>query len=279
LSISQHSAHPMPTPRNGAMNNPTQESRIRLVLLDGHGLFRASLGRLLASEPDLEVAGECGTSAEALEVLKGSTVDVVLLDFDVGTEHGNDFISTAQQAGYLGRFLIVAGSADVRNSAIALKLGASGIFLKSETPERLLQAIMLVGNGGGWIDQRIIQLLADQLIDPHPRLEDQWSSGPLEDRERNVLLGILEGLTNRKIGDNMGLSESNIKNIGQRLFGKAGVKTRGQLVRVAFEGSLGAGQQFIQRQSIEIPHDAPAKSHEAARPLAANLPGDRQSHH
>jgi hypothetical protein len=44
----------------------------------------------------------------------------------------------------------------------------------------------------------------------------------------------------------MGLTESSVKNIVQRLFGKAGVKTRGQLVRVAFEGSLGAGQQFIQ---------------------------------
>jgi two-component system, NarL family, nitrate/nitrite response regulator NarL len=130
------------------MNDQTPESRIRLILLDEHGLFRASLGRLLASEPDLEVAGECGTSAEALEAIRGSTVDVVLLDFDVGAEHGNDFISAARQAGYQGRFLIVAGSADVRNSAIALKLGASGIFLKSEAPDRLVQAIRLVGKVG-----------------------------------------------------------------------------------------------------------------------------------
>ena len=175
--ISRQSTYLIPTARNAAMNDQTQESRIRLVLLDDHGLFRASLGRLLASEPDFEVAGECGTSAEALEVLKGSTVDVVLLDFDVGTEHGNDFISAARQGGYQGRFLIVAGSADVRNSAIALKLGASGIFLKSEAPDRLVQAIRLVENGGIWVDQRIIQLLADQLINRYPRLEDQRSSG------------------------------------------------------------------------------------------------------
>jgi two-component system nitrate/nitrite response regulator NarL len=243
---SQHSTHPISAAQHGAMNNPTPKGRLRLALLDDHGLFRASLSRLLGSEPDLEVAGECGTSAEALEVLKGSTVDVVLLDFDIGTEHGNDFISSARRAGYQGRFLIVAGSADVRNSAMALKLGASGIFLKSDTPERLLQAIRLVGTGGIWVDQKIIQLLVDQLINGQPALEAQKFSGLLEDRERNVLLGILGGLTNRKIGDNMGLTESSVKNIVQRLFGKAGVKTRGQLVRVAFEGSLGAGQQFIQ---------------------------------
>ena len=259
------------------MNDPTQENRIRLVLLDDHGLFRASLGRLLASESDLEVAGECGTSAEALEVLKGSTVDMVLLDFDVGSEHGNDFISAAQQAGYRGRFLIVAGSANVRDSAIALKLGASGIFLKSEAPDRLVQAIRLVGNGGIWVDQRIIQLLADQLIDRYPRLEDQRSSGPLEDRERNVLLGILGGLTNRKIGDNMGLTESSVKNVVQQLFRKAGVKTRSQLVRVALEGSLGSTRQLIKQHPNEMPRGAPPKPPEQC-PTVANLPADRQSH-
>jgi two-component system, NarL family, response regulator DevR len=192
------------------MNDQTQQRRIRLVLLDSHGLFRACLGRLLASEPDLEVAGECATCAEALEVLKASTVDVLLLDFDVGTEHGNDFIPTARQAGYQGQFLIVAGSADVRSSAIALKLGASGIFLNSESPDRLVQAIRLVGNGGIWVDQRIIRLLAEQLVDYPPPVEDQKSSDPLEDRERSVLLGILEGLTNRKIGDSPAMRIANV---------------------------------------------------------------------
>jgi two-component system, NarL family, nitrate/nitrite response regulator NarL len=228
------------------MNDQTQERPIRLVLLDSHGLFRACLGRLLASEPDLAVAGECGTCAEALEVLKGSAVDVVLLDFDIGTEHANDFITTARESGYQGRFLIVAESADVRDSAIALKLGASGIFLNSESPDSLVQAIRLVGNGGNWVDQRIIRLLAEQLVD-YPTADEQKASGGLEDRERNVLMGILDGRSNRKIGDKMGLSESRVKNIVQRLFLKAGVKTRSQLVRLALEGSLGDARALIER--------------------------------
>ncbi len=70
------------------MQEQTEEKRIRLVLLDDHGLFRASLGCLLASEPGFEIAGECGTSAEALEVLKHSGVDIILLDFDLGSERG-----------------------------------------------------------------------------------------------------------------------------------------------------------------------------------------------
>jgi DNA-binding NarL/FixJ family response regulator len=73
-------------------------------------------------------------------------------------------------------------------------------------------------------------------------------------------MGILEGLTNRKIGGNMGLAESSVKNIVQRLFGKAGVKTRGQLVRVALEGSLGAEQEVGKELPNEIANVAPPKS-------------------
>jgi DNA-binding NarL/FixJ family response regulator len=243
------------------MNDRAQERRIRLLLLDSHGLFRACLGRLLASEPDLEVSGECGTCSQALEVLKASPVDVVLLDFDIGTEHANDFITTARQHGYEGRFLIVAESADVRDSAIALKLGASGIFLNSESPASLVQAIRLVGNGGNWVDQRIIRSLVEQLIDYPATNEEQKASGALEDRERTVLLGILEGGTNRRIGDKMGLSESRVKNIVQRLFLKAGVKTRSQLVRLALEGSLGDARAFIERQRNAQPRETGVDLH------------------
>ena len=231
------------------MNGQTPANRIRLLLLDELGLFRASLGRFLGSEAGLEVAGECGAAAEALEFLKHSAVDVVLLDFEIGTEHGNDFISAACQAGFQGRFLIVAGALDVRKSAIALKLGASGIFLKSEAPDRLLHAIRLVANGELWVDQRVIRLLADQFIERHYHLGYETSDKSLDDRERNVLLGIVGGLSNRKIGENLGISESSVKNVVQRLFGKSGVKTRSQLVRVALEGSLGAAEDFIKPQS------------------------------
>lgn len=264
---------------NGAMNDRTQERQLRLVLLEDHGLLRACLSRVLTAEPDFEVAAECASSAEALETLSGSSVDVVLLDFNFGTEHGNDFISAARQSGYAGRFLIVAGAADARNSALSLKLGASGIFLKSESPERLVQAIRIVGNGGSWIDQKIIQRLAGQVIDRYPRLDVQRSSslsgGLMEDRERSVLQGIMGGLTNRKIGDNIGLSESNVKNVVQRLFGKAGVKRRSQLVRAVLEGSLDAAVGAVKQPPKEIP--APPNSHER-QPPTANLPAASRPH-
>jgi DNA-binding NarL/FixJ family response regulator len=218
------------------MDEQTPENRIRLVLVDDQVLIRASLGRFLETQPGLELAGECGTTAEALEILNGSSVDLVLSDLDLRTERGDDLISAARNAGYKGLFLIVAGAADTRQLSAAIKLGASGILLKSESLDRLVQAIRLVASGAVWIDQKVIQLLADRLID-HPQLDYRTSRSPLTDREEKVLLGILGGLTNRKIGDNIGLSESTVKGVVQQLFQGSRTQTRTIGTR-GMEGSL-----------------------------------------
>jgi two-component system, NarL family, nitrate/nitrite response regulator NarL len=221
------------------MNDGAETIGTRLLLVDELGLFRASLARFLASEPGLEVE-ECGSYGEALDVLRSSRADTILLDFEIGGEHGDDFVTAARGAGFQGHFLIVAGSPDIRKSALMLKAGASGIFLKSEPPERLLKAIHVVTEGGMWVDQRVIQPLAAQLINQFPALPGSEPIGrPLEERERSVLLGVVGGLTNRKIGINLGMTEGQVKNIIQRLFSKSGVNTRSQLVRLALEGWLG----------------------------------------
>ena len=96
---------------------------------------------------------------------------------------------------------------------------------------RLMQAIRLVATGEAWVDQKVIQLLADR----YPKYEDRWW-GTQTPREQAVLKGIVDGLSNRKIGTKIGTSESTIKATVQQLFNKAGVRTRSQLVRIALEG-------------------------------------------
>lgn len=219
-------------------NDESNGNPVRVLLVGEFALFRASLGRYLASQPGLEVVGECGTPSEALAALGTSNVDVILFDLDADVERGDDFIPSARQAGYEGRVLILAAGPDVRRLALALKSGATGVFLKSEALERLVPAIQLVAKGEVWIDPKIIRSMAEQLFFPYSRSNGKEALAPLEERERNVLEGIVQGLSNRKIGESMGLSESSVKNIVQRLFGIAGVNSRSQLVRAAMEGSL-----------------------------------------
>lgn len=204
----------------------SQAARVRLVLLDDHLLFRESLARLLASEQDFEVVAECTTPSEALKRLRGAHVDVVLVDIGLAKV----FIPGARKAGYTGKSLAIARDTDVQGSAIVLKCGASGIFLDSDSSTRLIQAIRLVANGEAWVDQKVIQLLAER----YPSCENRWV-GDLTERDQTILKGVIDGLSNRKIGDQNGVSESTVKAILQRLFTRAGVRTRSQLVRIALE--------------------------------------------
>jgi DNA-binding NarL/FixJ family response regulator len=210
-------------------------SKTRLLLVDDHILFREGLSRLLASEPDFEIAGDCGTSAEALEILQHGLVDVVLLDFDIGTDHGAQFISAARHAGYTGKILMVTAGMTAKESSIALKLGASGVFLKHNSPGSLAKAIRLVVSGEMWMDQKVIQLMAEEV-----QQSVETAVGPLlTDREQQVLQGVFEGLTNKEIAARLGVTEGAIKACLQQLFQKTQVRTRSQLVRMALESSLG----------------------------------------
>lgn len=208
--------------------------RIRLLLLDDHILFREGLSRLLASEADFEMAGHCGTSREGLELLRRTPVDIVLLDFDLGEDHGSEFISAARTAGYQGNFLMITAGMSAAESSIALQLGANGIFLKHNSPTVLAEAIRSVAAGGMWVDPKIIRLMADGV---HQNLE-QGVRKHLTEREREVLRGIFEGLSNKEIAAQLNATEGAIKATLQQLFQKTGVRTRSQLVRIALEASL-----------------------------------------
>lgn len=220
----------------------TVQAPIRLMILGPSGLFRESLGRLLASEPGFEITGECATAAEAMKVLGGSNVDLILLDFGSA-----EFIRSARNAGYMGRFLTISGALDVRKSALALKLSTSGIFLLSEPVSLLLHAIRLVVQGELWIDPKVLQTLASEVIDRYATLE----TSQLGRRERQVLAGIVKGHSNRKIGADIGLAENSVKKVVQILFSRVGVKTRSQLVLLASGGSTFGGDEHRDARGSE----------------------------
>lgn len=204
--------------------------RIRLLLLDDHVLFREGVSRLLASEDDFEVVAQCETAAEALAALSRAEADVILLDYDLETDIGTRFLSSAHAAGFRGKVLMVTAGMNELQCSLAWRLGIAGIALKHSSPARLLEAIRTVAAGGQWHDERNDQETVAR--EPSARQRD------LTPRERQVLRGVLEGQTNKEIAHNVGASLSSVKASLQQLFDKTGVRTRGQLVRVAVERSL-----------------------------------------
>ncbi len=203
---------------------------IRILLIDDHHLFREGLGRLLETEPNLRVVGNCSSVREGLAVLEREKIDVILLDYDLGGEQGISFQKEAARLGFKGRTLIVTAGMSDGDMIDAMRNGASGIFLKSSTPAQLVEAIDRLMQGEPWLDPKVIKAVV-------AAAGRSSESGPpaLSPRERAVLKGIFEGLANKQIAAELNISESSVKAVVQQLFEKTGVRTRGQLVRVALE--------------------------------------------
>jgi DNA-binding NarL/FixJ family response regulator len=206
--------------------------QIAILLIDDHSLFRESLSRLLAGESDFRIAGSCSSVTEAVALLDREKVDVVLLDYDLGEEQGPAFFEGARAKGFTGRVLMVTAGMSDAGTLRALEGGASGVFLKHSPPAQLIDAIRNVMKGEMWLDPKAVRSL---VAGATGKSEEQRASQPLSPRERAVLKGVFEGLTNKEIGAGLEISESSVKAALQQLFDKTGVRTRSQLVRIALE--------------------------------------------
>ena len=200
--------------------------------MDDHSLFRESLSRLLQSEPGFRMVGSCASVAEALPIIASEKPDLILLDYDLGEEQGTAALDAIRGQGFTGRILMVtAGMSDAATVRV-LEGGSEGIFLKHSSPAQLVDAIHRVIAGEPWLDPRAMRSL---IAGATRKSEEQRSSQSLTGRERVVLQGVFEGLTNKEIAAQLRVSEGAVKAVMQQLFDKTGVRTRSQLVRIALE--------------------------------------------
>jgi two-component system, NarL family, nitrate/nitrite response regulator NarL len=206
------------------------DAGIHLLLVDDHELFRHGLIRLLNSEADFEVVGDCADLDAALEILKRKSVDVVLLDFDLGSEDGCHLLEELGRR-VRPRVLMVTGGVSSARMLSALEQGAFGIFMKQAHPAQLPQAIRRVMRGEFWLDPTILKTVVEAAVRP----SESPGASDLSARERAVLRGVIAGSTNKQIGAKLALTESSVKTVLQHIFRKTGARTRSQLVRIAIE--------------------------------------------
>lgn len=204
---------------------------LRVLIVDDHTLFRESLSRLLESETEYKVVESCSSVDEALNILAARDIDIVLLDYDLGERPGTQLLSEARKNGFSGPVLMVTGGISEATMLRALDNGTSGIFLKNSPLAELTQAIRRVILGEIWIDPGLLKTFVarSRQRDEGARRED------LNPRERKVLRYVFEGLSNKEIGQQLGISEGTVKAVLQQLFARTGVRTRSQLVRIAVE--------------------------------------------
>lgn len=209
----------------------TAEQTVRILLLDDHALFRESVSRLLGAEPGLEVIAHCGTIEEALETLQRKSIDLILLDFDLGERDGREFLRLAREQGFQGKILVVTAGIDARAVSELIRSGVSGVFRKHDSAALLAEGIRDVMAGKIWLNQNELQTTLNVDAASAPPVDTRQFT----ERERQVLSFVFDGLANKEIAARIGVSEGSVKSTLQQLFSKTGVRTRSQLVRIVLE--------------------------------------------
>jgi DNA-binding NarL/FixJ family response regulator len=130
------------------------------------------------------------------------------------------------------KILIVTGGMTDDVTRNALSLGVSGVIFKHSGPGHLIEAIRKVAAGEMWLDTTVMRSL---IASPAENSTPPETSRSLSGRQREVLLRILDGFSNKDIASHLNISESSVKATIQELFHKSGVRTRSQLVRTAIE--------------------------------------------
>jgi DNA-binding NarL/FixJ family response regulator len=218
---------------------------IRVMLVDDQVLLRTGFRMVLAAQPDMEVVAEAGDGAEALEVLRSTRVDVVLMDVRMprmdGVEATRQICGGDRTPDDGGPRVLILTTFDLDEYAFsALKAGASGFMLKDVPPDELLGAIRAVHSGDAVVAPSTTRRLLDRFTPmlPSTVAEEHKEVDRLTDREREVLLLVAQGLSNGEIARKLVLSEATVKTHVGRILTKLNLRDRVQAVVLAYETGL-----------------------------------------
>lgn len=202
---------------------------IRVFLVDDHEIVRRGIAELIDREHDLEVVGEAAAARGTLARIAATRPDVVVLDVKLPDGSGIDLCRAIRSAHSDLPCLMLTAYDDDEASQSAVLAGAAGYVLKDIRGQKLVEAIRTVAAGGSLISALVAHRVRAKLAMQEAALTTDLSSGPeLTLRERQVLDLISDGLTNRQIGERLGLAEKTVKNYVSELLAKLGMERRTQ---------------------------------------------------
>lgn len=213
---------------------------VRVVLADDQPLVRAGLRVLMADTPGIEVVGEAGNGAEALQLAREIRPDVVVMDIRMPGMDGIEATRLITAELESTRVLVLTTFDDDDYVYGALRAGASGFLVKDMALEDILAAIQVVAAGDGLIAPSVTRRLIAEFAarpEPAPRAARRTVDG-ITDRECEVLTLVGRGLSNTEIAAELFITVATVKAHVARLFTKLDSRDRVQLVIIAYEAGL-----------------------------------------
>src|ERR1700684_2122772 len=175
----------------------SDEPKIKILICDDHPIMRFGIAAIIQSQPNMMVAAQAGTAAEAIRLFWEHRPDITLMDLRLPDKSGVEVIREVRRAAPQARFIVLTtyeGDEDIHQ---ALEAGAQGYIIKGMPYDSLISALERVHAGGRFLPAPVKRALASRTPDSDP-----------SQRERQVLELLVTGNSNKKIGEHLGITEA-----------------------------------------------------------------------
>ncbi len=207
---------------------------IRIGIVDDHAIVRSGLRQFLGDEVDFRVTAEAANGRDALEIVRGGDVDVLLLDISMPDQSGVDTLAAIKARWPELPVLILSGFPETHYATTLLRQGASGYLNKECDPQEIATAIRAVALGRRYITSAVAELLADSVSGER----DQLPHESLSERELQVFLRLAKGETVGTVADQMCLSVKTVSTYRSRVMDKLKLQSNSDLTYYAMKNGL-----------------------------------------
>lgn len=208
--------------------------KIRVGLVDDHAMIRSGLRQYLGEEGDMEIVGEAASGREAIDLVRTTEMDVLLMDVSMPGQTGIDALAMIRAKAPDVAILILSSYPEEHYAMSLIRQGASGYLNKQCESEEIAKAVRTVADGRRYITARVADLLAQQL--------NKVGEGPahelLSEREFQVFLRLAKGESVTEIGEHLSLSVKTVSTYRTRIMEKMNLKTNSDLTYYAMKNSL-----------------------------------------
>jgi DNA-binding NarL/FixJ family response regulator len=213
------------------------DGAVRVIIADDHAMVREGIKSVLERE-GFEVAGEASSGTEVLPLAERTHPDVAVLDISMPGETGLQAAARLRQAMPEVRVLILSMYDNTEYVLESVRAGAHGYLLKDAAAQELAAAIRAVRDGEAYFSPAVAARLSAAVRGDIEREQRRTSLDLLTGREREVLVGIAKGLTNKEIASELGISHRTVETHRESLMKKLGIRTVAGLTKFSLEAGL-----------------------------------------
>ncbi len=204
-----------------------QHVPIRIMVADDHPVVREGLAALINRQPGMEVIAEARDGAEAVEIFHKAHPDITMVDLRMPKMDGIQVIAKIREQTPDARVIMISTFDGDENIYQSLRAGAKGYLRKDADSETLVECIQAVNQGQSWVQPAVAQRLADRV-----------SETELSPRELQVLQLMVNGRTNKEIGNSLDIGEGTVKIHVNHVLKKLGVKGRTEAINIALKRGI-----------------------------------------